>query len=963
MQHTTLAVAAAMQHTTLAVAAAMKHTTLAVATAALLAGAAAAAAAPFTPVPGGLGAPLGDDHSGNMNGRYRVATGGKGPLPLGTFNDDYASKGHKYFDVWAPEIATHYGEVFWTDQHNQPLPADIVAKFKGKVIAITGYEQDQVMVSPQGQPGKNPGQDVSVPINWAYNHHYMMWATSDGYSELKQVDAAPGDVLAHGSPRKWVVKETPAAALRDDPSIPTSQMFSEGNGGESRKSFHGYPTGFAQLIESPTTWHITPMQIDTRNRDCGANPSDIGNCTQFIPGPEPKQAGLSVPAEGTNYSGLLECPCNSRFGGSEAIYGKDVAKNTKKLSHQYSTVSAPAGACAQHTAISRSAAACFAAVAGANVNDTTKNLTVTGSADYPFGCSVSLDADTRATTAVFNDAGSDTLSAAATCGASTTHMGQARSLIGVTLAVETDAAKGGPAMVPGDKGTFCSMNRKNVIGAPFVVAAANEQAAQAALAKCTKACMADDTCTACSVDCTHGDPAKCQFVALPKCGSLGHWNGLIVGDVTAKVKHSGVAKITMTGPADVWFGAGLNAQRMSDAPYTLIVNSSGVIEQQIGTCGSEAEHCPGDQLASSVTLLSNTVTSGKRTVVMTRPMVGATGKHYTFAPASQSTINFITAIGSSQVFAYHAAHMPSVLSLVAADKGAHTCVCDSGQHAQICDGDGDECDNFDKNCIAAPAASLLEQKNPTCNSEQYAGGLSCCHHGRIMLDADQEIRPELLRYHMKFRFWYEEYTPATATAPASHRNLPRIYQQTEADAGEYDVPPAFAKPGFPIPGYENWPANTPTPGTTCTGTCPDGPDCECVHEIHYKWKVGTEQEEHTPPGGDNDLYLMYAGGHCHAPSCISITLINNDTGEVLCDQLPIYGKGDVLNDKWDEAGYVTLPPCLWGDKGLDPPMRLPIGTNLLSIKKNRNTHVGHYGEMASWQMRGVYGWGNATDSL
>ena len=147
-----------MQHTTLAVAAAMKHTTLAVATAALLAG--AAAAAPFTPVPGGLGAPLGDDHSGNMNGRYRVATGGKGPLPLGTFNDEYASKGRKYRVVWAVEIATLYGEVFWTDQHNQPLPADIVANSKVKVIATTVYEQDQVMVSPQGKPGKNPGQEV-----------------------------------------------------------------------------------------------------------------------------------------------------------------------------------------------------------------------------------------------------------------------------------------------------------------------------------------------------------------------------------------------------------------------------------------------------------------------------------------------------------------------------------------------------------------------------------------------------------------------------------------------------------------------------------------------------------------------------------------------------------------------------------------------------------------------------------
>jgi hypothetical protein len=86
-----------------------------------------------------------------------------------------------------------------------------VSKFKGKVMAITGYEQDQVnrplhasictqsplkrlcrppdelrsalgatfgglfcqvMVTPTGQPGVNPSQDVSVPINWAYNHHY-----------------------------------------------------------------------------------------------------------------------------------------------------------------------------------------------------------------------------------------------------------------------------------------------------------------------------------------------------------------------------------------------------------------------------------------------------------------------------------------------------------------------------------------------------------------------------------------------------------------------------------------------------------------------------------------------------------------------------------------------------------------------------------------------------------------------
>ena len=43
-----------------------------------------------------------------MNGKYVVATGSTVGIP---FNDDYASKGHEYFDVWAPEIASHYGEV------------------------------------------------------------------------------------------------------------------------------------------------------------------------------------------------------------------------------------------------------------------------------------------------------------------------------------------------------------------------------------------------------------------------------------------------------------------------------------------------------------------------------------------------------------------------------------------------------------------------------------------------------------------------------------------------------------------------------------------------------------------------------------------------------------------------------------------------------------------------------------
>merc|ERR1712008_481753 len=235
--------------------------------------------------------------------------------------------------------------------------------------------------------------------------------------------------------------------------------------------------------------------------------------------------------------------------------------------------------------------------------------------------------------------------------------------------------------------------------------------------------------------------------------------------------------------------------------------------------------------------------------------------------------------------------------------------CNLGSVGELCEEGGKNCRPFVKNCAPpkgvgnAPWGDLVTQKNPTCNAAQYGGGLTCCHHKRIMLDADQPVRPELLRCHMKFRFWFQEYKADSGNGRPSHYNLERIYYQTEANAGEYDIPPAFALPGYPVVGYPDWPLDTPTPGTTCTGKCPDGPDCHCEHTITYHWTV-------------SNIRLIYAGGHCHAPSCISIELYRNDT---------------------------SLEPSQW----------LPANTPVFSVKRNKNTHLGHFGEMASWQMRGV----------
>ena len=71
-------------------------------------------------------------------------------------------------------------------------------------------------------------------------------------------------------------------------------------------SYHGYAPGYAQVIDSPTAFQITPMQIDTWNR---AEMSKTGG-GKFVAGPEPRN---SMAPKGAEYSGLLECPLTTRI--------------------------------------------------------------------------------------------------------------------------------------------------------------------------------------------------------------------------------------------------------------------------------------------------------------------------------------------------------------------------------------------------------------------------------------------------------------------------------------------------------------------------------------------------------------------------------------------------------------------------------------------------------------------------
>ena len=108
---------------------------------------------------------------------------------------------------------------------------------------------------------KTDSGDKSVPITWAYNHHFEAYI-SGSYSQMTQLEstsngAFPKGQHNHGAPTYWLA--LPNKELEDPrptSRIPISQWFSEGNGGEFRFEFFFLEIFFlilSKLYHHPTT--------------------------------------------------------------------------------------------------------------------------------------------------------------------------------------------------------------------------------------------------------------------------------------------------------------------------------------------------------------------------------------------------------------------------------------------------------------------------------------------------------------------------------------------------------------------------------------------------------------------------------------------------------------------------------------------------------------------------------------
>eukprot|EP01043_Picozoa_sp_COSAG02_P015604 COSAG02_NODE_668_length_18685_cov_185.638976_10_plen_570_part_00 len=547
--------------------------------------------------------------------------------------------------------------------------------------------------------------------------------------------------MGHAQPgeKVWTTRS------RDDDSnatsrIPASTVFATGNGGEYRKSFHSYPPGYGQLIESPVSWAIQPMQIDTKNRDGSMDKPG----QPFTPGPYPAIIAQNTRAPRTGpdavYSGLLECPCTDRITKEMGTTGGASAQVSGSCGHELDTASECES---EATKIAQSVGTTTRNPATCSYGEH-QGTFLAGFAPGAFQANFSSLATAKAWCCAHSGCGGVTFQEGAyTARASNTPQKfKMEGLVSWVLAGSSDSLNftsgASPSKPPG-----CSIEVTPAGVTGFFNKLKN------------------------GVTCG-GRPGERVLAGSALAGEVSiHLN---------MNEHQNMVTIELSGPDKVWFGGGFGADAMSGT-YSIVVDGEGkVSEHKLGN------HAPGTVLQPSVKVISSKLLNGRRTVTLTRQIKLAdyAGNYYDFDLTS-TILPVISAVGSGPTFSYHKTHSVATVTLFA--ESAPTCVCAGtppafGKTANaklLYDASGTIGSNngsigFGKNCVGecAPGdtsctkeSSMIAQKNPTCDIRYYKGGLGCCHHLYYLLDKNQShlIPDDILQYHMKMRFYFQEFQP------------------------------------------------------------------------------------------------------------------------------------------------------------------------------------------------------------
>jgi hypothetical protein len=228
-----------------------------------------------------------------------------------------------------------------------------------------------------------------------------------------------------------------------------------------------------------------------------------------------------------------------------------------------------------------------------------------------------------------------------------------------------------------------------------------------------------------------------------------------------------------------------------------------------------------------------------------------------------------------------------------------------------------------------------------------------------LLDADQAIPPLVTQYRFKIRIYFTAYDRAASANGPAFDNSMYLFWETEEWQTEYDIvqaapttPPHMASHTL----TSTFKAVNLFGGWGSDWSCaPTETQClqkrrECSYITAMDCGAGPTKGE-LP--SDGRFRLLYASLHQHV-GLIRGSLVNVDTGELICRTEPIFGSSDTAHD---EEGYaVGIMPCVWnagGDPALPSPPVLTLNTTIMSIAEC-NSSAAHWGVMALWEMRG--GW-------
>jgi hypothetical protein len=646
-----------------------------------------------------------------------------------------------------------------------PLPAEFVERFGDQIVAFTGYEADAVRTRPDGS-------EEHVPLYDAYNHHHNAYIYGKRTTLVDVGHAGTGRTPGHGGAQKarWEPRDKPlTSSQRERTQIKPSEVqgaawIVDGNGGEYRMSLHGTAHGTAMLVDSPVNFGLQPMMINTKNPN-GKGP---GHWELMPPGAYGAAArSFHTAPEHSLYSPLLECPCTDR--------------KTRTLTHHNALEK---GLC---PALLGSAADCFSAAKALGLMPIIKNATIQSTL-APQGCYAM--STVGGFEIFYNEHPSKTQCGPQAAGPVRSTGASVESTSSVEIQIDLDAGAncnhshhmftsdlcgewkfdghmdGGGTSVP------YSLTFTAVAGKPGSFAVHGD-----AKSPCAKGCAGNLVGN--NFTMTEG------FKMLATVSA--DWSVMTFSNGAPWTRGGpqclGVAKFTLSGPSNVWFGVGFDAEKMGDTPYTFIVDGSGAVtERRLGN------HEAGTQLNSTAKVLSSSIANGRRMIVLERPLVGATPQHLSFDP-SVGGLPYIAAVGTSGTLGYHKARGGGDIMLV--QVGAPLCICPSnGQVSGSIDGVAFN----NKQCSQMPRSSLLVNEsnggapNDICNIETYHGGLKCCSHKSILLSHEQvpwtggsvptDAPPTNItdNYRMKFRLYFEEYQ--------NQSNAFFMFITDEAGAGE-----------------------------------------------------------------------------------------------------------------------------------------------------------------------------------